>query len=139
MFSLLFGLKVSGGIDSDIELPTELMERYEVLIAEIRCPKCLNINIADSNAPIAADLRESVANMLRNGKSNQEIKTFLRDRYGDFVDYNPPLSPATIVLWALPLILLICAGLVLTFRGKHTGKFELTDAERERLAKLKST
>ena len=139
MFAVMNALYVHGGIDSEVQLPSDLMARYEILIAEIRCPKCLNINIADSNAPIAADLRQTVANQLLDGKSNAEIKAFLRERYGDFVDYNPPLSPATIVLWALPVVLLLCAGLVLTFRGKRTTKVELTAAERARLARLKST
>lgn len=134
----LIGTNSHAGVDSDIDLPPELMTRYEILIAEIRCPKCLNINIADSNAPIAADLRLTVADLLRDGKSNEEIKAFLRARFGDFVDYNPPLSPATLALWVLPACLLLSAGLVLTFRGKRNVKVELTPEEQSRLEKLKS-
>lgn len=127
-----------GESKSEVDLPPELMARYEVLIAELRCPKCLNINIADSNAPIATDLRTFVKNQLLEGKSNSEIKSFLRERYGDFIDYNPPLSPATLMLWAIPLILVICAALVFTFVGSRRSKVELTDEEKTRLQQLKA-
>ena len=122
----------------EVNLPPELMARYEVLIAELRCPKCLNINIADSNAPIATDLRLVVQNQLLDGKKDSEIKAFLRERYGDFIDYNPPLSPATLLLWAIPIVLLICAALTFTFVGTRREKVELSDAERARLQQLKA-
>ena len=122
----------------EVDLPPTLMVRYEVLIAELRCPKCLNINIADSNAPIATDLRMFVRDQLLDGKSNSEIKAHLRERYGDFIDYNPPLSPATLVLWAIPIILLICAALIFTFVGSRRDKVVLTDEERARLQRLKA-
>ena len=123
---------------SEVDLPPELMDRYEILIAEVRCPKCLNINIADSNAPIATDLRMVVKNQLLDGKSNSEIKAFLRERYGDFIDYNPPISPATLVLWAVPIVLLICAALTFTFVGARRDKVVLTDEEKTRLQRLKA-
>lgn len=128
----------SGESKSEVDLPPELMERYEVLIAELRCPKCLNINIADSNAPIATDLRMVVKNHLQEGKTNSEIKAFLRERYGDFIDYNPPLSPATLVLWAIPIVLLICAALTFTYVGSRRDKVELSDEEKARLQRLKA-
>jgi len=123
---------------SEVDLPPELIDRYEVLIAELRCPKCLNINIADSNAPIATDLRNVVQSQLREGKTNAEIKAFLRERYGDFIDYNPPLSPSTLALWAIPLILLICAAIVFTYVGSKRGVTELSDEEKTRLQQLKA-
>ncbi len=127
-----------GDSKSEVDLPPGLMARYEVLIAELRCPKCLNINIADSNAPIATDLRMVVKNQLQDGKTNSEIKAFLRDRYGDFIDYNPPLTPATLVLWAIPVVLLICAALTFTFIGSRREKAELSDEEKARLQRLKA-
>ena len=127
-----------GESKSEVDLPPDLMERYEVLIAELRCPKCLNINIADSNAPIATDLRMVVKNQLQEGKTNSEIKAFLRDRYGDFIDYNPPLTPATLVLWAIPVVLLICAALTFTYIGSRREKVELSDEEKARLQRLKA-
>ena len=127
-----------GESKSEVDLSPGLMDRYEVLIAELRCPKCLNINIADSNAPIATDLRMFVRDQLLDGKSNSEIKAHLRERYGDFIDYNPPLSPATLVLWAIPFVLLICAALIFTFVGSRRDKVVLTDEERARLQQLKA-
>ena len=125
-------------VGSEVDLPPELLPRYETLSAEIRCPKCLNINIADSNAPIAEDLRLVVQAQLREGKSNDEIKEFLRERYGDFIDYDPPLTPGTLALWAIPIALLICALLVLTFIGQKKATIELTAEDQSRLQQLKS-
>ena len=127
-----------GESKSEVSLPPELMARYDVLIAEIRCPKCLNINIADSNAPIATDLRMVVKNQLLDGRTNSEIKAFLRERYGDFIDYNPPLSPATLLLWAIPVVLLICAALTFTYVGSSREKVELSEKEKARLQQLKA-
>ena len=125
-------------VGDEVDLPPELIPRYETLIAEIRCPKCLNINIADSNAPIAEDLRSVVQEHLRDGKSNDEIKAFLRERYGDFIDYDPPLTPGTLALWAIPIALLICGLLVLTFIGQKKATIELTAEDQSRLQQLKS-
>ena len=69
--------------------------RYQRFTYELRCPKCQNQNLADSNAPIATDLRREIYRMFAEGKSNAEIVEFLVDRYGDFVLYNPPLSSKT--------------------------------------------
>lgn len=84
-----------------------LNERYRSLLHEIRCPKCLNTSIADSNAPIAADLRGEVHRKMAEGASDEEIVEFLVSRYGEFVVYRPPLTPATWALWSGPLVLLL--------------------------------
>jgi cytochrome c-type biogenesis protein CcmH len=80
--------------------------RYRALIREIRCPKCLNESIADSNAPLAADMRREIQRLIGEGASDDEVKEFLASRYGEAVLYNPRLSPATAVLWAAPFVLL---------------------------------
>lgn len=82
-------------------------QRYRSLIEELRCPKCQNQNIADSDAPIAMDLRSEIYRMLEEGKSNEEIIDFLVSRYGDFVLYNPPLTSRTLLLWYGPAGLLL--------------------------------
>ena len=125
-------------VKTEVDLPQPLMDRYEVLIAELRCPKCLNINIADSNAPIATDLRMVVAKQLKDGNTNQEIKAYLRERYGDFIDYDPPITPGTLALWALPIVMLLCAAVIFTYVGFRRQKLELTAEERTRLARLKA-
>lgn len=81
--------------------------RFYQLSGELRCPKCQNQNIADSNAPIATDLRREVHRMLVEGKDDKQIIAFMVDRYGDFVRYKPALTPATMVLWFGPGVLLL--------------------------------
>ncbi len=82
-------------------------ERFRDLTKELRCPKCQNQDIADSNAPIAADLRREIFRMLGEGKDNQQIIDFMVDRYGDFVRYKPALSGKTALLWFGPAGLLL--------------------------------
>ncbi|MBA4287582.1 MAG: cytochrome c-type biogenesis protein CcmH [Pseudomonas sp.] len=87
-------------------------QRYRTLVEELRCPKCQNQNIADSDAPIAMDLREQIFRMLEKGESDQQIVDFLVSRYGDFVLYKPPVTGRTLLLWYGPAIFL-GAGFVL--------------------------
>jgi cytochrome c-type biogenesis protein CcmH len=89
-----------------------LNERYRALIREIRCPKCLNESIAESDAPVATDLRREVRRLIGEGASDDDVRTFMSSRYGEFVLYNPRLSPTTWVLWAGPLVFLGIGGLV---------------------------
>jgi cytochrome c-type biogenesis protein CcmH len=86
-----------------------LQHRYETLNRELRCLVCQNQPIADSNAGLAVDLRREVKAMIEAGKSDDEIRTFMTDRYGDFVLYNPPLTARTYLLWAAPVLLLAIA------------------------------
>ena len=67
-------------------------DRYRTLVEELRCPKCQNQNIADSDAPIAMDMRDEIFKKLEEGQSNEQIVEFLVDRYGDFVRYKPPVN-----------------------------------------------
>ena len=90
----------------------QLQQRYDGLIAELRCPQCLNTNLAGSDAMIAQDLRREVHRMLLDGHTDDEILTFMYERYGDFILYRPRLGAGTLVLWLGPLLLLMCAGLV---------------------------
>ncbi len=91
---------------------TELEERYQQMSAELRCPKCQNQNIADSNAPIAKDLRRILYQQLESGASDEQILDYMVSRYGEFVRYRPEFSGATAVLWLAPLILLVMAAVV---------------------------
>ncbi len=97
--------------------------RFRELTQELRCPKCQNQDIADSNAPIAADLRKEIFRMLGEGKSNEQIVDFMVDRYGEFVRYKPAVTARTLVLWYSPAALL-CIGLlvmaVLVVRRRRT-------------------
>ncbi|MDX9686689.1 MULTISPECIES: cytochrome c-type biogenesis protein [Halopseudomonas] len=91
----------------------EQRQRFYQLSSELRCPKCQNQNIADSDAPIAMDLRREVYRMLNEGKDNEEIVDFLVARYGEFVRYKPALTPATAILWFGPAAMLLAGFIVL--------------------------
>jgi len=91
--------------DSDAQ-----QDRFHRLTEELRCPKCQNQSIADSDAEISQDMRERVARMIREGPSDEEIVTFFVDGYGDFVSYRPPFNPRTAILWVGPLTLLLLGG-----------------------------
>ena len=81
-------------------------QRYKALIDEFRCPKCLNTNIAGSDAPIAQDLRRTVHRLVVvEGYTDQEVRDFLQARYGDFVLYNPPFNTRTALIWLMPVVL----------------------------------
>lgn len=85
--------------------------RYDALAHDLRCLVCQNQSIADSNAELAADLRRQVREMIAAGQTDQQIKLFMTERYGDFVLYQPPFSARTSLLWAAPLLLLLaCVG-----------------------------
>lgn len=99
----------------------QLRDRYQALIAELRCPKCQNQNLADSNAPISVDMRAQVRSMLEAGRSDAQIKQNLVDRYSEFVLYRPTLNLATALLWGLPpLLLLIGVGLLVAIRRRSS-------------------
>lgn len=86
-------------------------DRYYSLIDEIRCTVCQNEPLASSDAPLAADLRSAVYRQIREGRADSEIRNFMRERYGDFVLYNPPLAAHTMLLWAGPPLLLLAGGI----------------------------
>jgi cytochrome c-type biogenesis protein CcmH len=117
----------------------ELEQRYQTLGAELRCPKCQNQNISDSNAPIAQDLRRLLYQQLEEGASDEQILDYMVARYGEFVRYRPGFSSATAVLWLAPLILLVLAALIvaLLMRNRQGVAVQqtavLSDKEREQL------
>ncbi|HCN62911.1 MAG TPA: cytochrome c-type biogenesis protein CcmH [Pseudomonas sp.] len=117
--------------------------RFRELTQELRCPKCQNQDLADSNAPIATDLRREIFRMLGEGKDNQQIIDFMVDRYGDFVRYKPALTSKTVVLWFGPLALLVGGVVVIGVivgRRRRTARAEASDTlsaeERQRLDTL---
>ena len=91
----------------------ELQARYEHIIEEVRCLKCQNQSIKDSNAFLAGDLRREIRRMLSEGKTDEEIYDFLVARYGEFALYRPRMSGKTLVLWIAPLVLLLGGAFVL--------------------------
>ena len=94
--------------------------QYKSLIADLRCPKCQNQNLADSDAPIAKDLRNKVFEMINQGKTSPQITNYLVDRYGEFVRYNPSFNWHTVWLWVLPIGVLL-VGLIIIIRTVRGG------------------
>ena len=89
--------------------------RYQNLVQELRCPKCQNQNLADSNSPISEDLRAQVQRLLEEGMSDREIKDYLKNRYSEFILYRPEVNQNTWLLWAAPVLFLL-VGLWVLFR-----------------------
>ncbi len=116
-------------------------QRYQNLISELRCPKCQNQNIADSNSPISKDMRNAVYQMMLEGESNDEIVDSLVSRFGEFVKYKPDLDSRTFVLWATPAVavlggLLLVVGVVVRSRKAGTATPELSADEQARVDKM---
>jgi len=115
--SLLLCFAASGAFGADTAQPVAddpvLEKRLNALSAELRCLVCQNQSLADSHAELAVDLKNQVREQMRAGKSDEEIKRYLTDRYGDFVLYNPPVKSTTWLLWAGPFVLLVAGVLIL--------------------------
>jgi cytochrome c-type biogenesis protein CcmH len=95
--------------------------RFQNLTRQLRCLVCQNENLADSNADLARDLRHEVFGLMQQGKSDEQIKQYLVDRYSDFVLYDPPVKPSTWLLWFGPgLFLLLGAAVVLVTVRKRS-------------------
>ncbi|SDU12100.1 cytochrome c-type biogenesis protein [Halopseudomonas salegens] len=120
----------------------EQRQRYYQLGQELRCPMCQNQNIADSDAPIAADLRREVYRLLQEDKSDSEITDYMVQRYGDFVRYRPPLNAQTLVLWIGPGVLLLAGFAILGVMVRRRRKalagevHDLSDDDQQRLQSL---
>jgi cytochrome c-type biogenesis protein CcmH len=133
----MFKLLLFCGIAFAQEDPA-LEKRVQALSHELRCLVCQNQTLADSNAPLAVDLRNQVREQLKSGKSERDVIDFLVARYGDFVLYRPPFKASTVLLWGGPFILLAFGlfFLFLRIRRRVPPASDLSGAERERAAKL---
>jgi cytochrome c-type biogenesis protein CcmH len=120
----------------------ELSERYQQLVAEYRCPKCQNQNLAESNSPISIDLRTEIRRLLEEGASDAEISDYLVARYGEFVLYRPRVQASTYLLWLAPAVLLLLGLLIVVFivrrqkRGASATQAALSGAEQAALQAL---
>jgi cytochrome c-type biogenesis protein CcmH len=118
-----------------------LEQRVMALSAELRCLVCQNQTIADSNAPLAEDLRNQVREKMRQGASDSEIVDYMVARYGDFVLYRPPLKLTTVLLWFGPLLLLAGGFAVMlrrVLRRRPAQDLQMTESERNRAVELLS-
>ncbi|MFW0698887.1 cytochrome c-type biogenesis protein [Pantoea sp. R13S299] len=137
---LLFSLNLWATIDTLQFDSVTQEEQYRDLTASLRCPKCQNNSIADSNAMIAADMRLKVYELMKQGQSRQQIIDFMVARYGNFVSYSPPVTPSTMILWAGPALFALLGGAVIILRSRQRKtRSELDEDEQQRLnALLKS-
>jgi len=117
-----------------------LEQRLMNLATELRCLVCQNQSLADSHADLAIDLRNQVREQMKAGKTDDEIRTWLTQRYGDFVLYRPPVRSTTALLWVGPFLLLLVGlvglGLYLRRRRQVIGQPQLTEEERARAQAL---
>lgn len=123
-----------------ITVAPEYEERYEKILSQLRCLVCQNQTVAESPAGLADDFRLEVKEMLEGGASDEEILTFMSDRYGDFVLYKPPVKTRTYLLWAGPFVFLI-GGILLAImlvkkRAQSIPTTELSDQDKQRLKSL---
>ncbi|KJY91170.1 cystathionine gamma-synthase [Vibrio neptunius] len=111
IFALLAAMTLSLAAHATIQIyefeNLEQEQQFKELGNTLRCPKCQNNTIADSNAELAVDLRQKVYEMTKEGKSKQEIVDYMIARYGNFVTYNPPFTMATSILWLGPIFVLV--------------------------------
>jgi cytochrome c-type biogenesis protein CcmH len=104
-----------------------LQARFERITHDLRCLVCQNESIADSNVELASDLRRQVREMLIAGKSDDSIFTFMTDRYGEFVRFNPPLEPKTLLIWGAPFVMLLLGALVIVRVVRQRSRMPLDD------------
>ena len=104
-----------------------MQARYEHLARELRCLQCRTESIMDSNVQLAADLRRQVRELMAAGKTDEEILTYMVDRYGDYVLYKPPVRPRTWLLWAAPVLLVLGGGVAAAIVISRKSKLPDTD------------
>ena len=110
----------------EIENPA-LQARFEHITQDLRCLVCQNESIADSNVELAADLRRQVREMLIAGKSDDAIFQFMTDRYGEFVRFNPPLTPKTWLIWGAPFIMVAVGAIIVVRVARRRASQPLDD------------
>jgi cytochrome c-type biogenesis protein CcmH len=112
LLTLLLGFSVFAKAQVEGFDDPELDARYRELIHTIRCMQCQNQSIADSPAATAIDLRRQARELIQEGRTDNEIREYFAERYGDFINYQPPLKPTTWLLWGAPALLLLIGGFV---------------------------
>lgn len=140
----LMCLPAWGVIEVDRLSSPALSKRYQQLVAEYRCPKCQNQNLAESNSPISIDLRTEIRRLIEEGASDTKISDYLVARYGEFVLYRPRVQASTYLLWLAPAVLLLLGLLIVVFivrrqkRGISATQTALSGAEQAALQTLLS-
>lgn len=127
LFFLVFSIEISGDEENRLDFNNDVYpfasETKETLfyslLNELRCPKCQSSNLSGSNSPISNDLKREVYELVLEGNSAEQIKSHLVQRYGNFIIYNPPIEPATYILWFGPFLLILLAIFIILFVRKR--------------------
>jgi len=137
LIALLFSFSVlADNIDTYKFSSVAQEQQYRHLTESLRCPKCQNNSIADSNAMIAADMRLKVYELLQSGQTPEQVKAWMVARYGNFVTYEPPVIGSTLILWAGPILFVVIGTLVIVLRSRKRTSAELDAEEQARLDAL---
>ncbi|ELR65077.1 Cytochrome c heme lyase subunit CcmL [Photobacterium marinum] len=138
--ALAAALPATAAIDVYEFETAEQEQVFHELTATLRCPKCQNNNIADSNAELAKDMRQKAYDMLSEGKSKDDVIDYMIARYGNFVTYDPPLMLSTMILWIAPVLFILVGFTVLVARSRKSGEKQsepkLDAGEEQRLKAL---
>ncbi|MCG5047715.1 heme lyase NrfEFG subunit NrfF [Pectobacterium brasiliense] len=113
LFFMLLAFSVQAQVVDTWAFSSQAQRQEAMAIAgELRCPQCQNQSLLESNSPVAVSMRHEVFSMVEQGKSKSDIMAFMNQRYGDFVQYNPPMKMQTGVLWLTPLFLLLAIAVI---------------------------
>lgn len=141
--TLIFGLFLVWGAQAAIDTyhftSEDQEQQFRQLTEQLRCPKCQNNSIADSNSMIAADMRLKVYQLMEQGEDRQQIIDYMVARYGNFVTYEPPVTPSTLILWVLPVLFIIAGGGMIVLRSRRRAQqatAALDEQQRQRLEVL---
>ena len=134
----IFSPAVFSAIDTFEFETVEQEQVFHDLTKILRCPKCQNQNISDSNAELAKDLRNKTYELVKAGKTEDEVVDYMVARYGNFVRYDPPITPATIFLWLGPLLFILFGFMVLYKQAQKKSRTEerLDEQQALRLQKI---
>ncbi|RRO09106.1 cytochrome c-type biogenesis protein [Pectobacterium aquaticum] len=113
-------------------------QQFRELTMQLRCPKCQNNSIADSNSMIASDMRQKVYELMQQGQTKEQVVDYMVDRYGYFVTYEPPITPFTVLLWLLPALFLAVGswGIIRRARRIRSAKEPMSEQDKKRLQTL---
>ncbi|WP_025120745.1 MULTISPECIES: cytochrome c-type biogenesis protein [unclassified Serratia (in: enterobacteria)] len=140
LVAALLSFSAAAAIDTYKFNSVEQEQQYRELTEQLRCPKCQNNSIADSNAIIASDMRTKVYELMMQGQDKQQVIDYMVARYGNFVTYEPPVTPATLILWVGPLLFVLIGGAVVILRSRQRRTSavnqEFSEQEQQRLAAL---
>lgn len=113
-------------------------QQFRELTMQLRCPKCQNNSIADSNSMIASDMRQKVYELMQQGQTKEQVVDYMVDRYGYFVTYEPPITPFTLLLWLLPALFLAAGAWMIIQRARRirNAKEPMSEQDKKRLQTL---